>query len=257
MRAPNRRPVLAMTARLAAVIGSLALSPVPAAPAAEPEAKPEAAAPAKAGGKFSWNEETRRLDVDIENWPLRRVLEEVATCTGWEIECPDTVNRTVTAKFKNLPASDAMSRLLGDLSYTTLPTASGSRLRILDPTAPTASTTTYRTIARPPTVAPTTPRPSVPTSGFGQRPPTGQRPGTPGQSGDTIGVDLDGDGRVSDTERRMIQRALIDSGVAPPGSSTGPSRDGSRGSSPSSRGPGGRSFGPGGSKKTSGGSRTP
>ncbi|MEW6306731.1 MAG: hypothetical protein AB1705_24965, partial [Verrucomicrobiota bacterium] len=118
---------------------------------------------------FVWNAETQRVGVDFDNWPLQRVLEQIASTTGWQVQCPDSVTKTVSAKFKNVPVNEAMGKLFGDLNYAMVRTTNGNQLRIFAPGDQTASAA--RTLVRP--TAPATPYrvpPPTPPVSFGQQP---------------------------------------------------------------------------------------
>ncbi len=84
-----------------------------------------AACPARAADKLLWRGASERVDAEIDGWSLPQLLEHLADATGWQVFVePDTrLKQPVSVKFSNLTASDALGRLLGDLSFAVLPQA--------------------------------------------------------------------------------------------------------------------------------------
>lgn len=83
------------------------------------------AAPAHAADKLVWRGGSERVDADIDGWSLPQLLEHLADATGWQVFVePDTrLKQPVSVKFSNLPAGDALGRMLGELSFAVLPQA--------------------------------------------------------------------------------------------------------------------------------------
>lgn len=77
-----------------------------------------------------WNGATDRYTASIPGWPIQRVLARLGAQTGWRIWIEDgddtRVRPQIRAQFRNLPARDALPRLLGGLNYS-LTTASNGR----------------------------------------------------------------------------------------------------------------------------------
>ena len=82
-------------------------------------------APAPAVDRLSWRSGSERVDADVDGWSLAQLLEHLAEATGWQVFVePDTrLKQPVSVKFSNLPASEALGRLLGELSFAVLPQA--------------------------------------------------------------------------------------------------------------------------------------
>ncbi len=95
---------------------------------------------------------TNDVDAEIGNWPLPRVLEEISNVTGWEVYVEPGTTHNVSVKFKNAPETDALKRLLGNLSFTLMPqtntvrklyvfqTTMGQATQLIRPTAPVLGT---------------------------------------------------------------------------------------------------------------------
>lgn len=58
-----------------------------------------------------------KLDATIQDAPLRTVLRQLSTVTGWRIFVEPGLSRSVNAKFKNLPSHEALPLILGSLNY--------------------------------------------------------------------------------------------------------------------------------------------
>ena len=70
------------------------------------------AAPARAAEAPLWRTNQAGVDVDIKNWELPKLLRNISAATGWRVFMEPGTTATVTARFKNLPVDDALSRLL-------------------------------------------------------------------------------------------------------------------------------------------------
>lgn len=72
----------------------------------------------KSTGLFSHNTiNTNNLDAVITNAPLRNVLRQLGTVTGWRIFVEPGLIHPINAKFKNLPAYEALPLIFGNLNY--------------------------------------------------------------------------------------------------------------------------------------------
>src|SRR5258708_523618 len=86
-------------------------------------------APLRAADNLNWNTNRNLVTADIKSTGLLRVLESVASVTGWKVFLePETIH-TVSAKFKNLPPGEALHLLLGDVNFALIP-ESGQATRL-------------------------------------------------------------------------------------------------------------------------------
>ena len=65
-----------------------------------------------------WHRATDRVDADLHGEPLWPLLEDIARQTGWHIFVEPGASRIASTKFRDLPTSEALSMLLGDLNFT-------------------------------------------------------------------------------------------------------------------------------------------
>jgi thermitase len=70
---------------------------------------------------FVWHKTEARMDADVRGETLLPLLEKIAVQTGWRVYVEPGTERTVSAKFKNLPSSEALRMLLGDLNFELSP----------------------------------------------------------------------------------------------------------------------------------------
>ena len=75
----------------------------------------------RAADTLNWRVEQDRVDAQIKAWELPKLLEHIATATGWQIYVEPKATHTTTARFENLPPGEALQRLFGKLNYALLP----------------------------------------------------------------------------------------------------------------------------------------
>ncbi|MFM8879598.1 MAG: S8 family peptidase [Verrucomicrobiota bacterium] len=94
---------------------------------------PAAASPKPADGKGSkrpslrWDPATDRYEAAIPGWPIHRVLARLGGQTGWRIWIEDGIEARVQTRFSNLPAREALPRILGGLNYSLTTSKDGRR----------------------------------------------------------------------------------------------------------------------------------
>ena len=80
---------------------------------------------AGAADPLVWRTDRNQVDAEIESWPLPKVLEAIASATGWQIYVEPDTQYTVTSRFQQLKPSEALRRLLGELNFALLPQTNG------------------------------------------------------------------------------------------------------------------------------------
>ena len=76
---------------------------------------------ARATDTLDWRTNENRVSADIQSTPLLTLLEGLARHTGWQVYVESNITFNVSAKFKDLPASEALRHLLGDLNFALVP----------------------------------------------------------------------------------------------------------------------------------------
>lgn len=76
------------------------------------------------GGYLRWNVRERRVDADLRDWPLRKVLERIAAASGWEVFVEPGIELRVAARFEQRPVREALAALFSDLNFAVLPARS-------------------------------------------------------------------------------------------------------------------------------------
>lgn len=81
--------------------------------------------PAPAADSLVWRADKQVVDAHIELWRLPRLLQEIASATGWQVFVEPAVDEPVSARFKGQPQGEALRLLLGKLNYALLPQTNG------------------------------------------------------------------------------------------------------------------------------------
>ncbi len=68
--------------------------------------------------------------VQIEQWPLKKMLQSLSDQGGWEIFVEPDLQMRITTRFRNLKHPEALRRLLSDVNFALVPTP-GSRSKLL------------------------------------------------------------------------------------------------------------------------------
>jgi len=80
---------------------------------------------------LQWNAATDRYAASIPGWPIQRVLARLSAQTGWRVWIEDGIETQVRpqirAQFRNLPAREALPRILGGLNYSLTTSSTGRR----------------------------------------------------------------------------------------------------------------------------------
>jgi len=79
-----------------------------------------------AAESLTWRADQNRVDADIRALALPKLLERIATTTGWQVYVDPAASHTASTKFTNLPVNDALGRLLGDLNFALIPQTNAS-----------------------------------------------------------------------------------------------------------------------------------
>ena len=78
-----------------------------------------------------WQIARDNVTADVRGEALWPLLEDIAHQTGWHIFVEPGANRKADVKFSNLPAGEALKKLLGDLNFALVPrTNEASRLYV-------------------------------------------------------------------------------------------------------------------------------
>ncbi|HXT13387.1 MAG TPA: S8 family serine peptidase [Candidatus Angelobacter sp.] len=80
---------------------------------------------ASAADTLNWNTNNNIVSADIQSVPVSRLLAGIAKHTGWEIFLEPHVTHTVSTKFADLSAGEALRMLLGDLNFAMVPQTNG------------------------------------------------------------------------------------------------------------------------------------
>ena len=99
-----------------------------------------------------WQADRDQVSADIHGEALWPLLEDIAHQTGWHIFVEPRANHEASVKFRNLPAGEALRKLLGNLNYALVPRTNGPQELYVFTT--TIQAATQRVAAAPTKVAP-------------------------------------------------------------------------------------------------------
>lgn len=71
-----------------------------------------------------------RVNASIDDWNLNTLLEKIATATGWQVYVEPGTSTTISVKFKNQTADEALRRMLKNVNYTRKETNGISQLYV-------------------------------------------------------------------------------------------------------------------------------
>ncbi|MGA2248615.1 MAG: S8 family serine peptidase [Verrucomicrobiota bacterium] len=72
-----------------------------------------------------WQADRDQISADIRGEALWPLLEDIARQTGWHIFVEPGASANASVKFRNLPAGEALQKLLGNLNYAFIPQTNG------------------------------------------------------------------------------------------------------------------------------------
>lgn len=102
--------------------------------------------PASGADKLDWKAAENRVSADIDSLELETLLRRVSAAAGWEVYVEPGIQHTVSTKFSDLKAEEALRRLLGKLNYALVPQTNGPPRFLVFNTAPGDAT---RLVSRP------------------------------------------------------------------------------------------------------------
>ncbi len=70
---------------------------------------------------ISWERGQDRVSADVRDWNLYELLEVVAVKSGWNVFVEPELTFKPSTKFSDLPAGEALRKLLGDLNFSMVP----------------------------------------------------------------------------------------------------------------------------------------
>ena len=73
--------------------------------------------PARAADSLLWSTNKNGVTVDIKDWALPKLLAKISGATGWRVILEPGTSATITAKFQNVSADEALNRLLSNINF--------------------------------------------------------------------------------------------------------------------------------------------
>lgn len=75
------------------------------------------AAAAPPQGSLTYHRQRGEIDARVDGWSLRQLLDRLVVATGWRVYVEPGTQHHVSSSFRGLEPREALSRLLGDLSF--------------------------------------------------------------------------------------------------------------------------------------------
>lgn len=72
-------------------------------------------------GLLRWHRNERRVDADLQGWPLEQALRRIAEATGWQVLLEPGLDLQVAARFERRSEREAIAALLGDVNFAVVP----------------------------------------------------------------------------------------------------------------------------------------
>ncbi len=150
-----------------------------------------------AASQFRWDAKKGRVTANFRDWPLEKVLLEIAVATKWDVKVPESSGVMVSGTYKDLPPGQALKHMFGHLNYAVFSSPKGGKTRLqvflLRPEDPKDDS------KKAPAKKPSTARanPFNRTSG-----------GKPNYADVMKRFDKNGDGLISNAEREAARKAL-------------------------------------------------
>lgn len=147
---------------------------------------------------FRWDKKKNQVSARFKDWPIEKVLTQIALATDWDVQIPVDSGLAVSGTFENLPPHPALKRLFGHLNYAVFRASKSGkpRLQVFLPGVETVSSSLF--LPKPAAVS-TNQRSSLPPFPSNKR----LRPE------DILKrFDKDGDGKIDPEERKEAVKSL-------------------------------------------------
>ena len=147
---------------------------------------------------FLWDKKKNQVSARFKDWPIEKVLTQIALATDWDVQIPVDSGLAVSGTFEDLPPASALKRLFGHLNYAVFRASKSGkpRLQVFLPGVEMVSASLF--LPKPAAVS-TNQRSSLPFFPSSKR----LRPE------DILKrFDKDGDGKIGDEERKEAVKSL-------------------------------------------------
>ncbi len=146
---------------------------------------------------FRWDKKKNQVSAHFKDWPIEKVLTQIALATDWDVQIPVDSGVVVSGTFEDLPLALALKRLFGHLNYAVFRSSKNGkpRLQVFLPGVEMVSSALL--LSEPEAVSTN--------SGALFLPPQGKRL----RPKDILNrFDKDGDGKIGDEERKEVIKSL-------------------------------------------------
>ena len=84
----------------------------------------------EAASQFRWDAKKGRVTANFRDWPLEKVLTNIAAATKWNVKIPEDSGVMVSGTYKDLPPNQALKHMFGHLNYAVFSSPKGGKPRL-------------------------------------------------------------------------------------------------------------------------------
>lgn len=79
---------------------------------------------------FRWDKKKNQVSARFKDWPIEKVLTQIALATDWDVQIPVDSGVVVSGTFEDLPPASALKRLFGHFNYAVFRSSKNGKPRL-------------------------------------------------------------------------------------------------------------------------------
>ena len=79
---------------------------------------------------FRWDKKKNQVSARFKDWPIEKVLTQIALATDWDVQIPVDSGVAVSGTFEDLPPASALKRLFGHFNYAVFRSSKNGKPRL-------------------------------------------------------------------------------------------------------------------------------
>lgn len=79
---------------------------------------------------FRWDKKKNQVSARFKDWPIEKVLTQIALATDWDVQIPVNSGVVVSGTFEDLPPASALKRLFGHFNYAVFRSSRSGKPRL-------------------------------------------------------------------------------------------------------------------------------
>ena len=84
----------------------------------------------EAASQFRWDEKSGRVTANFRDWPLEKVLTNIAAASKWNVKIPESSGVMVSGTYTDLTPAQALKHMFGHLNYAVFSSPKGGKPRL-------------------------------------------------------------------------------------------------------------------------------